>query len=347
MAVFKKYSEIENSYRQKYIDDIIQQGQSGGSWCVTTKIHGSNFSFIFTYENGEVSVNCAKRTSILKEGESFFNYDKLFVKFKEQIRKNSDMMKEYAEINELKMFQVTIFGELFGGTYPHEVVPRLNVGSVQKEVYYSNDIEFLAFDVFILEKSKEDEVVSRWLSPKEYDPLLSTLGWPMIPILFIGSFEDCLKYDNLFEDKIHELYGMPPIENNWCEGVVIKPLMEVKRFTNGDRIIIKNKNDKFSEKKKVKPQKVKVEVSEEDIKQRDIISEYINDNRLRSVISKLGKVENTDFSKLQKLLIEDVREEFFKDYDKNEYGPIFGKWCGKLCAELIRPNFLNIIDGVY
>jgi len=37
---FKKYSSIENTYRSKEIDRITEQGNSGGVWRLSEKVHG-------------------------------------------------------------------------------------------------------------------------------------------------------------------------------------------------------------------------------------------------------------------------------------------------------------------
>jgi hypothetical protein len=37
---FKKYSSIENTYRKKEIDRIVEQGNSSGLWRVSEKVHG-------------------------------------------------------------------------------------------------------------------------------------------------------------------------------------------------------------------------------------------------------------------------------------------------------------------
>lgn len=42
---FKKFSSLENTYRQNLIDKVQYEGKDGGAWIVTEKIHGANFSF--------------------------------------------------------------------------------------------------------------------------------------------------------------------------------------------------------------------------------------------------------------------------------------------------------------
>ena len=64
---FTKYSSIENSYREKYINQIIEQGYANEEFVVSSKTDGANFSFI--YDGKEVEV--ASRTQIV-DG-TFFN----------------------------------------------------------------------------------------------------------------------------------------------------------------------------------------------------------------------------------------------------------------------------------
>lgn len=42
---FKKYSEIENSYRKKNIDIIVAEKLDKGEFVVQEKAHGANLSF--------------------------------------------------------------------------------------------------------------------------------------------------------------------------------------------------------------------------------------------------------------------------------------------------------------
>lgn len=46
MITFKKYNSIENSYRQKFLNYIVEQGKAAGEWTVSEKVHGANFSFV-------------------------------------------------------------------------------------------------------------------------------------------------------------------------------------------------------------------------------------------------------------------------------------------------------------
>ena len=82
-------------------------------WIVMEKVHGANFSFHVTKDQ----VKPARRRAILNEGESFFCYkDGEFMKTIEQKMRMiyDEIIKRFPEKN---IFQVSVYGELFGGEY--------------------------------------------------------------------------------------------------------------------------------------------------------------------------------------------------------------------------------------
>jgi Rnl2 family RNA ligase len=147
---------------------------------------------------------------------------------------------------------------------------------------------------------------------------------------------------------------LPMIPNNFCEGIVIKPIQPLF-LGNGSRVILKNKNEEFCENhggnsvKEVKPKKEISAVVQKLMKEG---TKYINDNRLRAVISKIGEIGEKDFGKLNGLFIKDVVEDLRKDFEEfnslsNDDRSDLTKFLNKEASTFIRPNFLNIIDGSY
>jgi Rnl2 family RNA ligase len=115
--VFKKYSEIENTYREKAVDQVFLQQLSDGDWIVTEKIHGSNVTF---YTDGH-DIRVAKRTSFLETEEEllkFYNMPEIVKRYRQYIIKTFEVLKE--DNKEVKY--VRIHGEVFGGSYPHKQV---------------------------------------------------------------------------------------------------------------------------------------------------------------------------------------------------------------------------------
>lgn len=341
---FKKYSEIENSYRQKYIDYIYEQAlNSGDDWVVTEKIHGSNFQLACDGNR----VVPGKRGGIIGES-SFFNWETIYDKYHEGVREIYEMIKK----DVITLEQVTIFGELYGGIYPHDQVkPTPNASKVQKGIYYCPHNDMMTFDIYV-HFIHDSEVKGVWLKYTDVINLCTATGLMALNPLFIGKLEDALNYSNSFESTIHEYHGLPAIEDNVCEGIVIKPNVP-KHFGNGERVIIKNKNDKWSEKKSLpKTPKVPDVLSDDMIKHIHGLKELVTENRLKNLLSKFGPVTQKEFGKLMSGMMSDIMSEYLKDAEGyNELGKADQKRISKQVtmeiAQLIRPNFVNIIDGTY
>ena len=74
---FKKYEEMQGVWREKEMEYLRESGLTNPSvkWNVTEKVHGANFSFLIS----ENEIKYAKRSKIIKEYESFFNFQILFI----------------------------------------------------------------------------------------------------------------------------------------------------------------------------------------------------------------------------------------------------------------------------
>jgi len=341
--IFKKYSEIENSYRQKFIDLISEQGLNGGEdWIVTEKIHGSNFQMICD----GTEVKTGTRSKILADNENFFNWETIYDKYNKNV---SDIFSALKKKN-TELAQLTIFGELYGGLYQHDDVPRQQASKIQKGVSYCPHNDYMVFDIYCINKGQVNGI---WLPYNEVIDLCTTYGMMCLTILFIGTLEDALKYPNDFQSTIYQYHGLPIIENNTCEGVVIKP-NNSKHFYNGSRVIIKNKNEKFAENKSTsKVSRIEVSLSDKGKDHIAAIHLLITENRLKNLLSKIGSITTKDFGKLMSGMMSDILNEYLKD-NKETYDmltkveqKIVSKEITQSIAELIRPNFVNIIDGNY
>lgn len=331
---FNRYSSIENSYRTKFLNKINELDVSKEEFIVTEKIHGSNFSV--WYDGSEFEF--AKRSQFLKS-DNFFNYQEAMKEVMPRIRKLYLAIKRDWKT----AGTISIYGELFGGHYPHKDVEKLPFKQIQKGVAYTNQIGFYAFDLFIDGSLQEIDFANKYFEE---------VNLFHAKTLFRGSLDDCLKYPNDFQSTIPALFGLPEIEDNVCEGVVIKPNKPLFLYS-GSRIIIKNKNEKWTEKSNVKREKKVINLTEDEQKILDVYLSFITENRLKNVISKVGLVTQKDFGKLMGLFQKDAYDDFIKDnskeyldLDKDKQGKIKREF-GKTCAELIRKNFLDIIDGEY
>ena len=181
---FKKFSSLENTYRQNLIDKVQYEGKDGGLWMATEKIHGANFSF---WCDG-VEVKVASRTQFV-DG-TFFNCQAV-------INRYSQGILDWCTRNNIQDF--VAYGELYGK-------------GVQKEVEYG-ERDFRAFDIVI------DGVVQDKLSAVS---IAKHCGLLFSPVIKVGSFKECLEIPNTFQSWLTPDEFMD--NENFAEGLVIEPV---------------------------------------------------------------------------------------------------------------------------
>lgn len=169
------------------------------------------------------------------------------------------LFRLYAHVRQLfpDVRSVKVYGELFGGEYPHRSVARCRGRvPVRTGVYYAPDYEFYAYDISAEERtSKERYSIDvqdlefgiehhHFLSVSVCNRLFESLGIFHARTLFQGSFMECLRHPNAFPTRLPDWLDLPPLRNNWCAGTVIRPL--VPFFTAaGERVLLKNVNSRL------------------------------------------------------------------------------------------------------
>ncbi len=339
MLEFKKYSSIENSYNREFVERVMAEMPPDLQFVVQEKVHGANVSFLC---NGN-DIQFAKRTSIVTNDEKFYDYEELLEAYKEQVmRLFADEKERYPGVK-----SISVFGEMFGGHYPHEEVKRIGrLGLIQKGVCYTPTHEFYGFDIYVF---RDDG--ANYLSVPETNELFEKNAFFYAKTLFQGSLTECLKYPNKFDSHIPQWLGLPAIEDNICEGIIIRPV-EPMFFRNGSRVLIKSKNERFAEKKSVKKrekiQTEQPEYSRELMALMDEVACYVTENRLSNVVSHIGEVSiPKDFGKIMGLLSKDALEDFLKehgeeysDLEKSEQ-KILNKELNRLATELTKKTYIR------
>ena len=279
-------------------------------WDATEKIHGAHFVLIIRGS----TVVAARRTGLLKKDENFYGFQPILEELRPKALETFAYVK--SEISP-EMEQLSIHGELFGGTYPHEDVKPIPFTSrVQKGVWYSPSIHFCAYDLHIRGVGYLDSGLSLDLFKK--------FGFLYAEPLFSGTFGEALEFSNVFETTWPEKLGYPPIKNNFAEGLVLKP-RKTMFFASGKRAMLKSKNPTFSEvasaKKKTKqpkaPRKNGVpgpsQPTDDIDRVWEVLELYVTFNRLQNVESKgyFGKERI-------RILIKDAMEEFLECHNDKE-----------------------------
>lgn len=298
---FNKYTSTENSYRLKYIAILHQYGYVNVPWVASEKIDGANFSFI---SDGK-TVAVASRNQLVNGG--FYNCQ-------EVIDRYSDKVLYLKQIHFSDAKQIQIYGELYGQ-------------GIQGKVNYGPGKEYMAFEIQV------DGVV---VDTDKAAGLLTLVGIPTAPSFGVwASLDEALELSNEFKSVV---YPDAPDENV-AEGLVLKPVKAVYLGCGG-RVILKNKNPAFAEKKKKK----KTSTPNPWI---DIADQYVTQNRLDAVLSKEGEIKPSDFGRVIRLMSNDVIDAMIKDDDlpedwrKDDNCKLAGKGITTAVAAFLKVNLLH------
>jgi len=327
---FRKYEDIEGIWNKKTMEYFEEHNCFDPKivWVVTEKIDGSNFSF---YYNGQ-EMKFARREGFIDNLQSFFRCDTMIEKYKTKIIN----LYEHLKNQELLKSEIIVYGELFGGALPGF---KSHVKRINKGVFYAPELEFYVFDVYLNNES--------YMSVSELIKACRHVGLFCIESLDCGTFDEIKNHPNNFNSTITKRLGFEiELKNNVTEGLVLKP--NVSFYVGNTRVILKSKNEKFYDTARSKTNKE--EKREKNIKENLIpvveeISLYVTENRLRTVLSKIGEFSKSDFNKILNLFKNDV----WKDYGKEGHDTVFFEEDRKLidsilnkkCVEILRPIFLE------
>lgn len=312
MSLFKKYPSLTNASQTKFIDGV-RLHVTDSEWIVTEKIHGANFQLIFDENN---KLTFGSRNQHLDEFSSFYDLPGLI-----RVENNGKTLIQRAtELNDhirkywgRNITQVNLFGE-YAGT--------LTQGNkVQREVEYGSQ-EFYLFDI-VFTVGEESFYINK-LTVRELAKQFG-LAQPAL-ILITDNLDDALQVPNDF-DSVSSQYRytyeeqIPESEiqftgKNITEGVVIEPVNPT--FWKNSRVIIKNKNSKFSENHQSKPMKKEVILSDEENQLLHIILGYVNTNRVSNVCSHYGISTRKELSEKFGIIIKDTLQDVILDLEKDE-----------------------------
>lgn len=312
------YEKIPDTTKNWILNNEIEKKIKTTKWVVTEKIHGANLCII--YDILEENILFSKRREIIKDNESFFGHENLQI--------DINILKIIfsfvsTKISNQNWNQLLLYGEICGGVYPHPNVEiNNNVKLIQTGIYYSPNIEFISFDIALINNKKEKIYIDYEISIEAFK--LTRLLYAKE--LFIGNFEDAINYKIKFQSTIPNLFNLPEIKDNIAEGIIIKPLkniiIDTKKGKN--RAIIKRKIDEFNESDYNKAEKWIESINNHE-KNNNInillyeINALVTYNRLNNAISKIGIPTKTNINKISKILLEEIKNDVkinIEDYHK-------------------------------
>jgi Rnl2 family RNA ligase len=321
--IYVSYEKILENLSKWNLTESDYRAFKKTDWVVTEKIHGANFGIV---TDGS-EVRFAKRKEFLQPDEDFFDYQSL----KSQLAYQAKEIFKILQAEQNQLLKVFVYGELFGGEYPHPDVPAVpHVQAVQTGIYYSPKIEYFAFDVAVEMKGNRLTRVYQ-----DYDKALSLfqqVGIMGAEPLFMGKYEEALAYSPEFDSTISTLLDLPKLPfRNPAEGIVIKPvkLIYVETPKGKVRPILKIKIPEFAEDRrfhqaakwtsqKLTPLQAPTQgLSIEEELSQEMLA-LVTETRLSNVISKIGRVSISDWDKKQEvvqLLIQDVLETFNEEWE--------------------------------
>ena len=303
--MFKKYQSLENSYNDKFLRRFLETYPElqNETYIVTEKLDGANIQIYF--EPG-VPYRIGKRSDFLKEDETFFDIHSTVKKYQESL----DKIQKHVEITKNK---IRLYGEIYGS-------------GIQKRVNYGDEKYIAFFDV---------EVNGELWAPRDFMHLAEGFDLPRVPVIQIkANITEVLSLSENFNTNIN------PVENNASEGLVIRPFGKNYYSHVGAIFILKKKSAKFSEKEGLeKPVKIlDTPVLDANLK----FKAYLNDNRVLSVFSKSGPMqEMSQMGEYIKLVLEDAKLDFLKEndismFDKNQLKDVYN--VGNLVVQLLKKH---------
>ena len=333
MLTFKKYSSIENSFDSTFLEKVRNHTPAVTRFVVQEKVHGSNCSFLCD----GLDIQFAKRTAVVSDNEDFYQWHELAGRYRERIFKVFDKVKECIP----ELTAIIVYGEMFGGAYPHKEVKRIGaMSAIQKGVYYCPGHDFYGFDIYIYTPDS-----AFYLDVDTTNQIFKKADIFFAETIFEGTLDECLNYPNAFPSNIYKHFCLPEIEDNICEGIVIRPKHPLY-IPNGSRIIIKSKNARFAEKKGTRhAPKQPCVIADEVTALFALAEDYFTEPRLDNVKSHIGEVSfPLDLGRVSGLLAKDVLEDFLKEHGE-AYNNL-SKQEQKTLNGLLSKRAIDFIKGI-
>jgi Rnl2 family RNA ligase len=201
----------------------------GGPWVALEKIHGAQM--VLAVAGDELQFG--KRKAWLAHDEPFFGW---------QLLRTQLTTAAHAARARLAAHTVVLYGELYGGSYPHPDVAAVpGLAPVQTGIWYAPDLRYAVFDVLVA-TGEADE--GEFLAHRDVAALAAAIGLDSPPLLHAGPRSAVEMVPLGQSTRIPARLGLPELAGNLAEGVVSKP---DARARPGARVVYKRKIAEFDE----------------------------------------------------------------------------------------------------
>lgn len=267
------------NHDHKDINYFINHEKAQQKYYIQEKADGANFSI--WHIDGDIKF--ARRKDFLKPTDNFHGFQDMVPYFTYCIE---NLYKKYGN--------VIVYGELLGCIYDNVPVKK-GYSKFQPHTQYTNDLEFLAFDVYLIDSQQ-------YLNTSEAQQSLRESKFKVSPILAkYDSLKNALEHPHIFKSELPKYFDMLEHSGeNLAEGIVIRP--EEHYWCGMNRGLFK--------KKRVQE---KIPISRNNMKPHafEYLDKYITEERLKTVRSKL--LDDASKSTISNSYVEDVFEEIIKE----------------------------------
>jgi Rnl2 family RNA ligase len=209
------------------------KGESdAATWVALEKIHGAQL----VIDADRSDVRFGKRKGWLADDDPFFGWQLLRGALRDAARKA--FLRVGGE-------RLVLYGELFGGGYPHSEVPNSGLVPVQTGVWYAPDLRWALFEARVLDGELDD-----FLSWTEASALAKAADLRTPPVIARGKKVEIDKLPERFPSRVAQDLGLPSLgAGNLAEGLVLKPdvRMPATAYTASKRKIAEMREDRFDE----------------------------------------------------------------------------------------------------
>lgn len=207
-----------------------QGGLDAPAWVALEKIHGAQL----VIEATAAAVRFAKRKAWLGDDEPFFGW---------QLLRAPLVALAGAARARVGAPRLVLYGELYGGAYPHPAVPDLGLAPVQTGIWYAPDLRWNVFELRVMGDGRDE-----FLGFTEASALAAAVGLELPPVLGRGRRTELEALSERFPTRVPASLGLPALgPANLAEGLVLKPdrTMPAERYTAVKRKIAEMREDRF------------------------------------------------------------------------------------------------------
>lgn len=196
------------------LHSALPDGAPEGPYVALEKIHGAQLVVGVDAKEG---VAIGKRKAWLGAEEPFFGWQILRGELERAAARVRDSLRGEGVASAGS--EVVLYGELFGGGYPHPAVKSLGaLTAVQTGIWYAPDLRVALFGVLV---AAPEEGGGTLLGPSQVARLAEEAGLLSPPVLGRGSRAEVLSLGYRFPTRVPGLLGLPPIDGNVAEGFVM------------------------------------------------------------------------------------------------------------------------------